>query len=173
MSERGGLEPGPGHHSLGWDKWEDFHSVPLGQEKKGSPVLLGTHVVLTSRNLKLLVKFREELGCCKVTDPFLAGAFPTQELFPRKLHLLGKEATPSESWVGVGLLGRLPVCLCGSVLNFSHGFVSRPLLQFRRWTCPFRSILWSCTWELCLPVARGTTQTIPRAFAITIRGRPS
>lgn len=146
----------------------------LGPGRKGESCASGDPCCSDIKKpYKLLVKFRAEPGRCKVTDPFLAGAFPTQELFPRKLHLLGKEATPSESWVGVGLLGRLPVCLCGSLLNFSHGFVSRPLLQFRRWTCPFRSILWSCTWELCLPVARGTTQTIPRAFAIAIRGRPS
>ena len=82
MSVRG-LEPRsltPDYPCPSRDRWEDFCSVLMVQGEKGEPCAsedpCGADIKkpqVASKNLE------EELGCCKVTDPFLA------LLFPRKL----------------------------------------------------------------------------------------
>lgn len=153
----------PGYPCPSRDRW-DFRSVLLVQGEKEEPCASGDPCGADIKKPQVASKnLEEELGCCKVTDPFLA------LLFPRKLCLLGK-VTPSLSQVGMGLprgllLVLVALLLISQVVFYLHlfyGLEDGPVL----WVLFYGAALGSCVFQW-----RGA-HTLPRAFVVPIQGYP-
>ena len=136
----------------------------LVQGEKGEPCASGDPCGADIKKPQVASKnLEEELGCCKVTDPFLA------LLFPRKLCLLGK-VTPSLSQVGMGLprgllLVLVALLLISQVVFYLHlfyGLEDGPVLL----VLFYGAALGSCVFQW-----RGA-HTLPRAFVVPIQGYP-